>query len=107
MTRNEARDQIVIFMCDEQKVINDRDKQALDMAIQALKQEPCEDAISREAVLEKADYTETEEGWSGYTVEVDYIKSLPPVKPQDCGTCEVGNPCIYCKHDFEPQEGSE
>ena len=80
---------------------------SIEMAIQALKQEPCEDAISREAVLEKADYTETEEGWSGYTVEVDYIKSLPPVKPQDCGTCEVGNPCIYCKHDFEPQESEE
>lgn len=36
MTREEARDQIVIFMCDEQKVINDRDKKALEMAIQAL-----------------------------------------------------------------------
>lgn len=48
-----------------------------------IEQEPCEDAISRDAVLEKAVYTETEEGWSGYTVDVDYIKSLPPVKPQE------------------------
>ena len=48
-----------------------------------LEQEPCEDAISREAVLEKAVYTETEEGWCGYTVDVDYIKSLPSVKPQE------------------------
>ena len=40
MTNEEARDQIVIFMCDEQKVINDRDKQALEMAIKALEQEP-------------------------------------------------------------------
>ena len=45
--------------------------------------EPCEDAISRDAVLEKAVYTETEEGWCGYTVDVDYIKSLPSVKPQE------------------------
>lgn len=43
---------------------------------------PCEDAISRDAVLEKAGYTETEEGWCGYTVDVEYIKSLPPVTPQ-------------------------
>ena len=46
-------------------------------------QQPCEDCISREAVLEKAVYTETEEGWCGYTVDVDYIKSLPSVKPQE------------------------
>lgn len=24
-----------------------------------------------------------------------------------CDECEVGNPCLYCKHDFEPQERSE
>ena len=35
-------------------------KQAVDMAIKALEQEPCEN-------------------------------------------CEVGNPCLYCKHDFEHQ----
>jgi len=51
------------------------------MAISALEQEPCEDAISRKAVLEKAVYTETEEGWWGYRVDVDYIKSLPSVTP--------------------------
>lgn len=45
--------------------------------------EPCEDAISRQAVLEKAVYTETEEGWGGYTIDIDYIKSLPSIKPQE------------------------
>lgn len=60
-----------------------------------LEQEPCEDAISRDAVLEKAVYTETEEGWSGYTVDVDYIKSLPSVKPQlICEEREKGE-CPY------------
>ena len=39
--------------------------------------------VSLNAVLEKAGYTETEEGWCGYTVDVDYIKSLPPVYPQE------------------------
>lgn len=74
------------------------------MALDVLMAQADGEYISRQAVLEKAVYTETEEGWYGYTVDVDYIKSLPPVKPQDCGTCEVGNPCIYCKHDFVPQE---
>ena len=91
--------------------------------------QPCEDAISRDAVLEKAGYTETEEGWCGYTVDVDYIKSLPSVNLQEpkTGHCEdckqfrklpyhadsLGK-CIqhagfcpkgdwYCA-DFEPQE---
>lgn len=52
------------------------------MDLPSVEQEPCEDAISRDAVLEKAVYTETEEGWCGYTVDVDYIKSLPPVKQE-------------------------
>lgn len=43
--------------------------------------EPCSDAISRQAALEKAIYTETEEGWSGRTVDVNDIESLPPVIP--------------------------
>ena len=24
-----------------------------------------------------------------------------------CDECEVGNPCLYCKHEFEPQESEE
>ena len=44
--------------------------------------EPCEDAISRQAALDKAVYTETEEGWSGRTVDVKDIEALPPVTPQ-------------------------
>ena len=39
----------------------------------------CDDAVSREAVLAKKIYTETEEGWSGYTVNADYIEQLPSV----------------------------
>lgn len=53
--------------------------EALDMAIKALKQEPCKDAISRQAALSHKVYTETEEGWSGYTVDADIIENLPPV----------------------------
>ena len=85
MTREEAitnLNMICIAFVDpvtreQRKLINDTFK----IAIEALEKEPCEDAISRDAVLKKAVYTETEDGWCGYTVDVDYIKSLPPVTP--------------------------
>jgi hypothetical protein len=53
---------------------------ALDMAIEALEQEPCEDCISRQAVIELV-----EGWWIGHTKEDDLateIKSLPSVTPQ-------------------------
>lgn len=55
--------------------------EARKISIEALKTELTEDTISRQAVLEKAIYTETEEGWSGRTVDVNDIESLPPVIP--------------------------
>lgn len=72
---------VIVHMLEPQ-YDTDRIEDAVDMAIKALEQEPCDDAISRDAVLKKTVYTETEEGWCGYTVDVDYIKSLPPVNPQ-------------------------
>ena len=47
-----------------------------------VKPEPCEDAISRQAVLDKEVYTETSDGWTGWTVDVNDIKALPPVRPE-------------------------
>ena len=89
---------------------------ALDMAIKALEQSmptmvyPQVDGItptvvaqadgeyiSRQAVLDLLE--DTNNGWI-----INEILQLPSVKPQDCDTCEVGNPCLYCKHEFEPQE---
>ena len=52
--------------------------EALDMAIQALEQEPCEDAISRKRVM--AEYC-MREGVSKKSF-VDIINDLPPVNPQ-------------------------
>lgn len=42
-----------------------------------------EDCVSRQAVLSHKEYTETEEGWSGYTVDADIIEQLPPVTPAE------------------------
>ena len=80
MTREEAIE--ILSRPKTMKNVPDNIMEAHSMAIKALEQEPCEDAISRQAVLEKAVYTETEEGWWGYTVDVEYIKSLPPVNPE-------------------------
>ena len=50
MTRDEAVAYITEWLKDEY-ALNDKDREALQMAISALEQEPCEDAVSREAVL--------------------------------------------------------
>ena len=49
---------------------------ALEMAIQALSQEPCTDAVSRQAVLDLVN-----SDWKYEGLETD-IASLPPVTPQ-------------------------
>ena len=59
-----------------------------------------DDLIQRQAVLDLLE--DTNNGWI-----INEVLQLPSVKPQDCDTCEVGNPCLYCKHEFEPQESEE
>lgn len=58
--------------------------EVIDEAIQALEQEPCEDAISRKAVLDMTTAIRT----SDYSriievVDIDDVKALPSVKPQE------------------------
>lgn len=82
---------------------------SLDMAIKALEQEPCTDAISREELLRAIDtwdkfgYTETgcfvREPKGDYVPYIHYddvincIKGMPPVTPAEkVGQCEnIGN----------------
>lgn len=79
------------------------DLEAFDMAIKALSQQT-EDAISRQAAVQIA----KEECENGTYNDIPWkIEDLPSVNLQDCDTCEVGNPCLYCKHEFEPQESEE
>ncbi|MBR2555077.1 MAG: hypothetical protein IKE94_09480, partial [Aeriscardovia sp.] len=87
MTREEAISimNVIIHMLEPQ-YDTDRIEDAVDMAIKALEQQPCEDAISRDAALEKmADYVA-----SGYADSVEdfeeysrIICQLPSVKPQE------------------------
>ena len=53
---------------------------ALDMGIEAIKQEPCEDAISREAILLEID--KIKDNYGGLLDVAMFIRGLPPVNPQ-------------------------
>ena len=33
--------------------------------------------------------------------------AIKALEQEPCDKCEVGNPCLYCKHKFEPEERSE
>lgn len=91
---------------------------ALDMAITALEQEPCEDAISRQAALDliKGFIADATSHGISPRLDPDYvmdgIKALPPVNPQPKtghwinGDCEGGN-CSICGkyYAFYPESG--
>ena len=73
MTREEAKGNLIhaIRWNDMPK------KEALEMAIKALKQEPCEDCISRQAAIDALYHVDEYNGRS-----IQAIKNLPPVTPQ-------------------------
>ena len=89
------------------------------LILELLEQEPCDDAISRQnAIFLASDLKQDlpddahladmvmahNEGVLEYQTQ---LSLLPPVNPQKCDNCEVGNPCLYCKHEFEQRERSE
>ena len=93
----------------------DKWREACVVISEWLEQEPCEDCISREAIkkdLKNCKVTEIRDedddlvGYYNADTVDSIVRNLPSVK-QDCDNCEVGNPCLYCKHEFEPQERSE
>ena len=57
--------------------------QAIDMAIKALEQEPCEDAIYRQAVLKEIPALWNSNGDKDYCMESlrDFVSELSPVTP--------------------------
>ena len=76
-------------------------------AFDVLQQEPCEDAISRQAVLAYIERILTHGFGKKKSFEFikKFVEKLPSVTPnqESCEECEVGNPCLYCKHEFEPK----
>ena len=51
---------------------------AIDMAIEALKQEPCEDCISRQAAIRLAEQGQIQ----GFMWQIQKLIGLPPVQPK-------------------------
>lgn len=74
---------------------------ALDMAIESLSQEPCEDAISRQAVLDEAFEVDTKEYGRIDVVRVDAIDALPPVTPQPKMGRWIDDKCSICGKGIE------
>lgn len=107
MTREEA----IAFFKDMNECTYDN-LEPIQMAIEALEQEPCGDAISRQAVIEYIEGSEAELGHSSENELVcQYFKELPPVRTQpkmgrwievDIGNCHATLKCSVCDRVIEP-----
>jgi hypothetical protein len=102
MTNAEAREQLkhmkVFIGYDAESPMVKKMQLALDTAIKALEQEPCEDAVSREAVVE---YIKTSDAELGHDSEnelvVKDILNMPPVTPTHIETVtEFADRCREC-----------
>lgn len=78
MTREEAIKELTDLLPEE---FLSEYADVIKIAIEALKQEPCEDCISREAALDDAGLGEFHR-YDDYVKMKNYLKSLPPVTPQ-------------------------
>ena len=95
---------------------------AIDMAIKALEQEPCEDAISRQAVLSLLHFHRNDEDKiEGYVKTKDII-NLPSVTPQPktghwirmkayekwlCSECDTVFRFTFKEHGYCPNCGAK
>lgn len=108
MTKEEREDAIEFFKKVAEKEVDGAKYSKL--AIKALEQEPVLDKIRAE--IERMEYLNIEDGSDGYDHYVDKYDVLQIIdkykaeseNQEPCDKCEVGNPCLYCKHEFEPQE---
>jgi hypothetical protein len=89
MTREEAIKVLEMFLhkqCDLKRTEFAYDQntvwEAVNMASEALEQEPCDDAVSRQAVLDKKELVELEDGQSFYCISPEDVETLQPVMPK-------------------------
>lgn len=107
--------QAVIDACEQSINILEAVDRIMDLP-SVKPQVSCGDAVSRQAALDamyelcNTGETLEENPWRDnphIDAITDAINNLQPIKPQDCDICEVGSPCLYCKHEFEPQESED
>ena len=83
MTREEALQVIACMALEKRMSVSDGieyDIEALDMAIEALKAQPCEDCVSRESVIDTLKLLRNK-GFSVYAYD-KWIEGLPSVQPE-------------------------
>jgi hypothetical protein len=78
MTKDEALRGLTIGDCRTRR-------EAVKTVKELLNREECEDAISRQAVLDKKELVELEDGQSFYCISPEDVETLPPVNPTKTG----------------------
>ena len=69
-------------------------------SIKALEREQCEDAVSRQAVLDKKELVQLEDGQSFYCISPEDVETLPSVTPKPkYNTSEWCHDCSEYDHD--------
>lgn len=84
MTREEAKKNLVAYMYYAFDDLPEDVGRAIDMAIKALEQEQCEDAVSRKAAVVQLHHNKTGDDDIDVIIEKDIatIQTLPPVIPK-------------------------
>lgn len=114
MTREEAIKTWLPIIVDGVKTMPELEE-ALEMAIKALEKEPCEDAISRQAVIDSIRNYFHDEYYQRTSIQdcrdcliEDVIKPLPPVMPQpktghwiDTGSGQECSECGEIQHGYD------
>ena len=89
-----------LYEVTKDMIRNDMGTSTINKAIaNGIPYESCEDAISRHKAIVMIT------AYEGKSAQIEALEQLSSVNPQEpCDKCEVGNPCLYCKHEFEPRE---
>ena len=80
MSREEAKR--ILYVYRAVNLVDASHREAFDKAIEALEQEPCDDAISRQAVLDMLGQIKEKDLAISLALEM-CIRMLPPVKPAE------------------------
>ena len=78
ITREQARD----TLRNAAWLGTNEDRERIERAVELLCGEPCDDCISRQAVLDKKELVELEDGQSFYCISPEDVETLPSVTPQ-------------------------
>jgi hypothetical protein len=82
--------------------LTSEDNELIESAIEALSQESCYNPD--EWCHDCSEYDHDKHCCPRYNKVIRSAVEEMKQEQEPCDKCEVGNPCLYCKHEFEPQE---